>query len=65
MNLLIEWNGERIKELFEELEKQNNWQFFYQSFDVVESEKKTYGVSPKVTSSYKLSMLVRKSMLAR
>ncbi|NES63940.1 MAG: hypothetical protein F6K24_00930, partial [Okeania sp. SIO2D1] len=37
---LIEWNGERIKELFEELEKQNNWQVFYQSFDVVESEKK-------------------------
>ena len=34
---LIEWNGERIKELFEELEKQNNWQVFYQSFDVVES----------------------------
>lgn len=36
---LIVWNGERIKELFEELEKQNNWQVFYQSFDVVESEK--------------------------
>ena len=37
---LIEWNGKGIKELFEELEKQNNWQVFYQSFDVVESEKK-------------------------
>ncbi len=33
---LPEWNGERIKELFEQLETQNNWQVFYQSFEVVE-----------------------------
>ncbi|MFB2974172.1 hypothetical protein ACE1CD_34850 [Aerosakkonema sp. BLCC-F183] len=33
---LPEWNVERIKELFEELEKQSNWQVFYQSFEVVE-----------------------------
>lgn len=59
---LIEWNCERIKELFEELEKQNNWQVFHQSFDVVESEKKllsfsksdifiqTINASPKVNA---------------
>jgi hypothetical protein len=29
-----EWNAERIKELFEQLEQQGNWQVFYQSFDV-------------------------------
>ncbi|WP_354635153.1 hypothetical protein [Planktothricoides raciborskii] len=34
--LLPEWTGERIKELFEKLEQQDNWQVFYQSFDVVE-----------------------------
>ncbi|MBD2179612.1 tetratricopeptide repeat protein [Planktothrix sp. FACHB-1355] len=33
---LPEWNAERIKELFEELEKQGNWQVFYQTFEVVE-----------------------------
>ncbi|HEY9849728.1 MAG TPA: hypothetical protein V6D28_09740 [Leptolyngbyaceae cyanobacterium] len=33
---LPEWNAERIKELFEELEQQGNWQVFYQSFEVVE-----------------------------
>lgn len=33
---LPEWNAERMKELFEQLEKQGNWQVFYQSFDVVE-----------------------------
>jgi len=32
---LPEWNAERIKELFEQLEKQDNWQVFYQSFEVV------------------------------
>ncbi|MEG4030027.1 MULTISPECIES: hypothetical protein [unclassified Microcoleus] len=32
---LPEWNAERIKELFEQLEKQGNWQVFYQNFDVV------------------------------
>jgi len=35
---LPEWNAERMKELFEQLEKQGNWQVFYQSFDVVESD---------------------------
>ena len=30
------WNNQRIKELFEQLETQNNWQVFYQSFEVVE-----------------------------
>ncbi|WP_293124053.1 hypothetical protein [Microcoleus sp. bin38.metabat.b11b12b14.051] len=33
---LPEWNAERLKELFEQLEKQDNWQVFYQSFEVVE-----------------------------
>ncbi|MFB2897819.1 hypothetical protein ACE1CI_33295 [Aerosakkonemataceae cyanobacterium BLCC-F50] len=33
---LPEWNAKRIKELFEQLEKQGNWQVFYQSFEVVE-----------------------------
>ncbi len=33
---LPEWNAERIKELFEQLEQQENWQVFYQSFEVVE-----------------------------
>jgi hypothetical protein len=33
---LLEWNAERMKELFEQLEQQGNWQVFYQSFDVVE-----------------------------
>ncbi|MEG4515898.1 MULTISPECIES: hypothetical protein [unclassified Microcoleus] len=32
---LPEWNAERIKELFEQLEKQDKWQVFYQTFDVV------------------------------
>jgi len=31
---LIEWNADRIKELFEQLEQQGNWQVFYQSFEV-------------------------------
>jgi tetratricopeptide (TPR) repeat protein len=31
---LPEWNAERIKELFEQLDKQDNWQVFYQSFEV-------------------------------
>lgn len=35
---LPEWNAERIKELFEQLEQQDNWHIFYQSFDVVERE---------------------------
>ncbi len=35
---LPEWNAERIKELFEQLEQQGNWQVFYQSFDVVEKQ---------------------------
>lgn len=30
------WNAERIKELFEQLEQQDSWQVFYQSFEVVE-----------------------------
>ena len=29
------WNAERLKELFEQLEQQDNWQVFYQSFEVV------------------------------
>ena len=33
---LPEWNTERLKELFEQLEKQGNWQVFYQCFEVVE-----------------------------
>lgn len=33
---LPEWNAERIKELFEQLAQQDNWQIFYQSFEVVE-----------------------------
>ena len=33
---LPEWNAERLKELFEQLEKQGNWQVFYQIFEVVE-----------------------------
>jgi hypothetical protein len=33
---LPEWNAERMKELFEQLEKQGNWQVFYQSFEVRE-----------------------------
>lgn len=32
---LPEWNAERIKELFEQLAQQDNWQVFYQSFEVV------------------------------
>ena len=32
---LPEWNAERLKELFEQLEKQGNWQVFYQFFEVV------------------------------
>lgn len=35
---LPEWNAERIKELFEQLDKQDKWQVFYQSFEVVELE---------------------------
>jgi hypothetical protein len=35
---LPEWNAERIKELFEQLEQQDQWHIFYQSFDVVERE---------------------------
>ncbi|MBW4682631.1 MAG: hypothetical protein KME19_21435 [Microcoleus vaginatus WJT46-NPBG5] len=31
---LPEWNAERIKELFDELEQQENWKVFYQSFEV-------------------------------
>ena len=34
---LPEWNAERLKELFEQLAKQDNWQVFYQSFEVVET----------------------------
>lgn len=33
-----EWNAERIKELFEQLEQQGNWQVFYRSFEVVEKQ---------------------------
>lgn len=33
-----QWTAERIKELFEKLEQQDNWQVFYQSFDVVNVE---------------------------
>ncbi|NJR22040.1 MAG: hypothetical protein HC786_07670 [Richelia sp. CSU_2_1] len=33
---LPEWNAERLKELFEHLERQGNWQVFYQCFEVVE-----------------------------
>ena len=33
---LPEWNAERMKELFEQLEQQGNWQVFYQSFEVLE-----------------------------
>jgi len=29
------WNAERLKELFEQLEQQDTWQIFYQSFEVV------------------------------
>ena len=29
------WNAERLKELFEQLEQQDNWQVFYQNFEVV------------------------------
>ena len=32
---LPEWSAERMKELFEQLEQQKNWQAFYQSFEVV------------------------------
>lgn len=32
---LPEWNAKRMKELFDCMEKQNNWQIFYQSFEVV------------------------------
>ncbi len=35
---LPEWNAERIKELFEQLEQQGNWQVFYQSFEVVKKQ---------------------------
>lgn len=35
---LTEWNAERLKELFEQLEQQDNWQVFYQSFEVVEKQ---------------------------
>lgn len=31
---LPEWNAERIKELFDQLEQQGNWHVFYQSFEV-------------------------------
>jgi hypothetical protein len=31
---LPEWNADRIKELFEQLEQAGNWQVFYQSFEV-------------------------------
>ncbi|MEG4231287.1 hypothetical protein QUA40_04080 [Microcoleus sp. Pol11C3] len=34
---LPEWNAERLKELFEQLERDSNWQVFYQSFEVVET----------------------------
>lgn len=34
---LPECNGKRFKELFDELEQQENWQVFYQSFQVVET----------------------------
>jgi hypothetical protein len=30
-----QWRAERIQELFEALEQQENWQVFYQSFEVV------------------------------
>lgn len=33
-----QWTAERIKELFEKLEQQDNWQVFYQSFEVVNVE---------------------------
>ena len=35
---LPEWNAERMKELFEQLEQQGNWQVFYRSFEVVEKQ---------------------------
>lgn len=35
---LPKWNAERLKELFEQLEKHGNWQVFYQSFEVVEKQ---------------------------
>ena len=35
---LPEWNADRIKELFEQLEQQGDWQVFYQSFEVVEKQ---------------------------
>ena len=35
---LPEWNAERMKELFKQLEQQGNWQVFYQSFEVVEKQ---------------------------
>ena len=34
---LPECNGQRFKELFDELEQQENWQVFYQSFEVVKT----------------------------
>lgn len=34
---LPECNGQRFKELFDELEQQEKWQVFYQSFEVVET----------------------------
>jgi hypothetical protein len=37
---LIEWNGERILDVFKQLEQSGEWQVFYQSFEVVESERK-------------------------
>ena len=33
---LPKWNAERLKELFEQLEKYGTWQVFHQSFEVVE-----------------------------
>jgi hypothetical protein len=35
---LPECNDKRFKELFDELEQQENWQVFYQSFEVVEKQ---------------------------
>jgi hypothetical protein len=41
---LPEWNGERILDVFNHLEQSGEWQVFYQSFEVVESETKADNV---------------------
>jgi hypothetical protein len=37
---LPEWTGQRILDVFKQLEQSGEWQVFYQSFEVVESETK-------------------------